>query len=161
MFIDELGVVHGPLVRSAFNYDADAVSLKTALYCGDGTRAQQQFRDECDINTIVRNFGVTGELPQGVRIPFQADFSEGTYDYRTSLDMLRAADEAFMAYPAEIRARFQNDPERFVAFVSDPANIKQVKEWGLGRAETPLPEPMRVQVIPNPPDPTKTAPEAV
>lgn len=160
MSVDEFGEIRVPFIRSAFNYDMSAASLESGLFCEDGTRTQQQFKEECDINTIVERFGVTGELPTGVSIPYMADFSESVTDFQTALNMIKAADEAFMAYPASIRSQFENDPERFVAFVSDPANKDQVKAWGLARAEMPLPAPIEVRVIPNPPDPTKTAPVA-
>lgn len=158
--IDEFGEVRTPFLRTAYNYDMDHASLETALICEVETRAKQEFKDECDINVIVERFGLTGELPQGVSIPFQADFEE-VFDYQSALNMLIAAEEAFMQYPADIRARFQNDPEQFVAFVSDEANKDQVKAWGLTRAEMPLPAPIEVKVIPNPPDPTQTPPAGV
>ncbi|UDN67685.1 internal scaffolding protein [robinz microvirus RP_94] len=156
MTFDDDGVIsYAPFLRSAFNYDRNAASVDTGLLCDDGTRTQQQFAEECDINTIVERFGLTGELPQSASIPFNADFDESV-DFRTCLDLMREAERTFMLYPAEIRARFQNDPTRFVDFVSDPLNVSQVKEWGLGRAESPLPAPIEVRVIPTPPDPAPT-----
>lgn len=157
MTIDGDGVVQTVFLRTAFNYDMEAASLETALFCDDGTRTQQQFAEECDINTIVERFGLTGELPQGVKIPFQADFDQ-VYDYQSAMNLLIEADEAFMQYPANIRAQFQNDPEKFVSFVSDPANIDKVREWGLARAETPRQGPIDVRVIPTPSEPEKIAP---
>ena len=38
--------------------------------------AVQSQRDEADINTIVRRFGLSGELPQGVRAPTYGDFED-------------------------------------------------------------------------------------
>lgn len=142
MLCDDDGVVvnpHAVFVRSAYNYDKDAASEETALRCEDPTRAKQEFKDECDINVIVERFGLTGEMPQDVRMPFNADF-DGILSYQEALNQLIAADEAFYAFPAEIRDRFQNNPARFVDFVSDPKNIAQAHEWGLTRADFKLPE---------------------
>ena len=40
--------------RSAFNYDVDAVSKDTGFVSDEESLTQQNFKDECDINTILR-----------------------------------------------------------------------------------------------------------
>lgn len=130
-----------PVFRTEFNYDRDAVSRETGLACTDATRAQQQYAEECDINTIVERFGLTGELPNGLRVPQMVEFTD-VVDYQTALSKLAEADEAFMQMPAAVRSRFQNDAGSFVDFVSNPANIEQCREWGLANAkpvENPAP----------------------
>lgn len=116
--------------RAPFAYDSDAVSDETGLKCEDPTLAQQQFKDECDINNILERFGVTGELPSGVRQPQYGDFT-GVFDYQSALNAVLAADEAFMAMPAQVRARFDNDPAKFVDFVADEANREEAVRLGL------------------------------
>jgi len=98
-----------PVFRTPYNYDRDAASNETALVCDDPSLAVQDERDECDINTIVTRFGLTGELPSGVRRPEYGDFT-GIGDYRQALEAISAADEAFYSMPASVRARFQNNP---------------------------------------------------
>lgn len=137
-------------VRAMWNYDRDAASLESGLDCQDGTRAQQQFKEECDINTIVERFGITGQMPAQVAIPLTGDFTE-VVDYRTALEMLRQADEGFLTIPAEVRARFDNNAGAFVDFMSDPANLDEIKKMGLTRVEPPPPAPIAVKVIPDPP----------
>lgn len=156
MAIDVYGEITTPFLRTRFNYDMNRASLLSGLHCSDETRTQQQFGDECDINTIVRRFGLTGELPQGLKVPMQGDFTE-VFDYQSSLDLLREADQAFMQMPAEIRERFGNDPGRFVEFTSDPKNVKQCREWGLAEPERARQAPIEVRVIPDPSEPLKTA----
>ena len=95
-------------VRAMWNYDRDAASLESALDCQDPSRAQQQFKEECDINTIVERFGITGKMPEQVATPLTGDFTE-VVDYQGALDMLRQADEGFMTIPAAVRAQFDND----------------------------------------------------
>lgn len=142
----ETGEVVVPFLRSAYNYSMDDVSRETALVCEDETRTQQQFAAEVDINTIVKQFGITGEMPQNVRVPLSEEFIE-TMDYRSSLDKLMEADRAFMQFPAELRARFGNDPAKFVDFVSDPANIEETRKWNLAKPVIADPAPMRVEVV--------------
>lgn len=129
-------------LRSPFNYDRDLVSAESGLECLDKTLAQQQFLEDSDINTIVRRFNLTGQLPEGVRAPQYADF-EGVFDYQTAMNAIRQAQESFNAMPADVRSRFANDPHRFVAFCSDPANLDEARRLGLA-----MPSPVKQSPAP-------------
>jgi phage internal scaffolding protein len=117
-------------LRTLYNYDRDAASDESGLACADPTLAQQQFRDEADINTILERFGRTGEVIVPVRAPEFGDYSEVT-DYHTAMNMIIQAQDAFDALPARIRKEFDNDPGRFVEFVSDEKNRDKALEMGL------------------------------
>ena len=117
-------------LRTAYNYDADSVSAETSLVCPEPTLAQQSFKDECDINTILNKFAITGELPSNVRMPQYGDFT-GISDYQTALNAVLEADEAFMSLPASVRARFDNDAAAFVDFCSDETNRDEAVKLGL------------------------------
>lgn len=117
-------------VRAPYNYDGDAVSDETGFKCEEPSLAQQNFKEECDINYIMERFGVTGELPAGVRMPSYGDFS-GIFDYHSAMNAVVQAQEAFNALPAELRARFDNDPAAFVDFCSDDANREEAVKLGL------------------------------
>ena len=117
-------------LRSQFNYDTNAASDESGLMCSDPSLAQQSFREECDINTIVKRFNLTGELPSGVSAPLYGDFCEVT-DYHSALNVVKAADAAFLSLPAEVRARFGNDPGLFVDFISDEKNRAEAEQLGL------------------------------
>lgn len=156
MFTDDDGVIQTPFLRTHFNYDMNLASLQSGLHCNDETRTQQQFAEEVDINTIVKRFGLTGQLPQNLHVPMTGDFTE-VHDYQTSLNMLMEADNAFMQMPADIREQFGNDAGRFVDFASDPKNIDQCRKWGLAKPETVPDGPIEVRVIPDPQDPLKNA----
>lgn len=128
--------------RAYGGYCPDTATAESALVCDDVSKTRQADAKEADINTIVRNFGVTGALPQGVRVPSFQDFDE-IYDYRSAIEAVRAAETSFMQMPAQVRARFQNDPQEFVEFCSDPANLPELRELGLavplpGEPESPV-----------------------
>lgn len=136
-------------VRVPFRYDVDAASLESGLLCPEPTRAQQQFKDEVDINTIAKNFGMTGRLPENVRMPTYGDFGD-VADYQTALNAARRAAHSFMQMPAEVRARFENDPQRFLEFCSDSANREEAAKLGLVAAP---PVPASVPPPPEAPKP--------
>lgn len=116
--------------RSAYNYDMDAASDVSGLKCLDESLAKQSFAEESDINTIVRRFNLTGQLPENVAAPVYADFDE-VFDYHSAMNAIAKAHEAFDEMPADIRARFQNDPALFVDFCSDDKNREEAEKLGL------------------------------
>lgn len=120
------------MFRTGFNYDRDAVSVECGLVCDDEPITVQSMEEETNINTIVRRFGLTGELPGDLKMPRSGDFT-GIPDFHTAMNMVRAAQEEFNRVPADLRARFGNDPQRFMAFVEDPGNFDEAKKLGLLR----------------------------
>lgn len=118
------------ILRSAYGYDTDAVSRETATAPGGESLAHQSFRDESDINTIVRRFGVTGQLPQNVDPPTYASF-DGIFDFHTAMNAVAAAREAFGSMSSKVRARFHNNPQEFVEFCSDEKNLDEMRKMGL------------------------------
>ncbi|AKI26938.1 internal scaffolding protein VP3 [Gokushovirinae Fen7875_21] len=124
-------------LRTFNNYDTRAASDESALFCPEPTMAQQHPKEECDINTIVNRFGLTGELPTGVRAPQYGDFT-GLGDFRDALEAIQAADAAFMQMPAAVRYRFHNNPAEFVDFCSNPFNYAEAESLGLVIPKAPL-----------------------
>lgn len=140
--IDPPGEDH-PVVylRSSWppNYNVDTASLEAGLDCSnDPSKTQQQFREDSDINTIVRRFGLTGQLPENASAPAYGDFDE-VLTYHDAMNMVRRADEAFMALPADVRYRFSNDPQLLMDFVSDADNLAEAQKLGLTRALSGVP----------------------
>jgi phage internal scaffolding protein len=117
-------------LRTPYNYDLDAASNESGLHCEDATLTQQHFRDECDINNILRQFNVTGLLPENTLSPRYGDFT-GISDYQTALNQVIAAEDEFMRLPAELRARFDNDPGNLIEFLENSENKDEAIKLGL------------------------------
>lgn len=113
------------VVKHAFSPSDDV-----GLECRDPSLAKQSFAEEVDINTIVRRFGLTGQLPENVRMPTYGDFT-GLSDFRDAMNAVVAARESFDLMPAAVRARFHNDPAEFVDFCSDSKNQDEALSLGL------------------------------
>lgn len=117
-------------VRGFNSYDADAVSRETGTGPGDEpSRTQQQFAEEVDINTIVRRFGLTGELPNGIAMPLSGDFSDAP-DFQTAMNLIKQAEAAFLEIPGEVRARFSHDPAKVIEFMEDAKNRDEAIRLG-------------------------------
>lgn len=123
-------------LRTEFNYDMDEVSQATGLECTDPSMAQQQFVEECDINTIVERFGLNGEMPSNVKAPVYGDFTL-VKDFQSAMEAVRAAQESFETLPAKVRARFSHNPQEFLEFCSDESNRAEAEALGLLRVLTP------------------------
>lgn len=115
-------------------YDSAAVSDESALHCKDPTRTQESDAMDTDINVIVARFGITGQLPARDSLPLitNGDFQEAL-DFRQVQDLQIAAAKSFMELPANVRARFENDPVQFVEFCSrdDEDSAKEMVRLGI------------------------------
>lgn len=137
---------------SRFDYRARRINFEGTVHL-----AVQASKEEADINTIVRRFGLTGQLPQNVRVPLAGDFTEAM-DFRSSLHAIMDAEASFAAMPAEVRKRFGNDPAEFVDFTTAVdkegklVNLAEMRKLGLAVPEEPviIPEPLLVKVVPDP-----------
>lgn len=148
-----------PFLRTPYNYDTNQASDESGLECKDETRTKQSFKDEVNINTIVKRFGLTGQLPQNVRIPQYGDYTD-ILDYHTAMTVVVGAQREFAKLPANMRARFGHDPEEFVRFCLNEDNREELKKMGLIKAtETPPAPPAAAPEPPPSPEP-KTAPGA-
>lgn len=139
--------------RTGYNYDRDAVSLATGVDCSVSSVTGeviesftvQAHKEECDINEIVRRFGLTGQFPENPRPPVSGDFT-GVTDFQSAMEAVVSAQEAFMEFPAALRDRFKNDPQLLMDFVGDEKNREEAVKLGL---------------VPHPPEKTRDVVQAV
>lgn len=89
----------------------------------------QSFAKDADINTIMKRYAVSGVLvdPLNVdsgRMPRFGDFSD-IPDYARLVARVQQAQSDFMTLSADVRARFDNDVQKCLDFISDPSNVKE------------------------------------
>lgn len=125
-------IITAPFLYTPHNYNKQQHSYENSVQCtAEEDRTQQQFKDECDINTIIKNYGVTGTVPQKQRTPLVGDYTEAINDYQTALNTVMQADEAFMELPSAVRQRFDHSPQKLLEFVSDRENEAEAIKLGL------------------------------
>lgn len=126
-------VVKDTLVRHPYLTDRLRVSV------GDlgESRTKQGFRDECDINVIMKRYERDGIVQHLNR--YGGDYGNFVYvqDYQTSLNQVLEAREMFDSLPASVRSRFANDAGAFLRFATDEANRDELRRMGLLKAEQP------------------------
>lgn len=116
------------MFRSPYVNPPERVKLD---FVGTTSRTKQSFKDECDINNIMKRFHQTGLVSHVNKYQGSYEDVSRGYDYRESLEVLKRAQEAFGSLPSKIRYRFHNDPGEFLEFMSNPANLDEAVELGL------------------------------
>ena len=102
-------------------------------------RTKQSFKNECDINNIVKAHVKKGISP--FLDPAQAGQNYGfapAASLQDAMNVVTYANQGFAELPSEVRNHFDNDPVKFVDFLDEPGNESQLQEWGL------LPLPLRI-----------------
>lgn len=124
-------------------YTGTLVNHKTGEVYTPPARTKQQFVEQCDINTIVKQFTKTGQFSH-----ISANLAKGTYadlpdpiEFQDSMNLVIQAENAFASLPSKVRSRFGNDPAEFLAFMSDPDNQDEAIKLGLATDNRPPPEP--------------------
>lgn len=126
-------------LRLPYAYDVKSVSDENSLICPEETLTRQEFAEESDINTIIRLFGI-GENPiEAGKWVTNVDIVDATNDFQTAMNILVDASNQFNSLPASLRGRFENDPAKFVSFVSNPDNQDEMIKLGLA---TKRPDPV-------------------
>lgn len=108
------------------------------------TKTQQQFKDEADINHIMRKYGADPVAFNALtrKGGVYADFSE-IKDYHGMLQEVADAQDAFASLPADLRSRFENDPGKLISFLQNPKNYDEGVELGLFEAKKPTTSPLK------------------
>ena len=57
-------------------------------------------------------------------------------DLHGAYEAIQLAETAMMALPAELRAKFDNDPKKFVEYMQDEKNIEESRKLGLRSKKT-------------------------
>lgn len=128
--------------RSAYDGTEEAEGLAAATTFEDESLTQQSFKDDADINVLVRRFGLDKQpLPVEATDPrYYGDFTN-VPDLRTALELVRDAENRFMDLPAQLRSKFDNNPAKLWHWINDPDNGHEAVRLGLLRA--PDPEPVQ------------------
>lgn len=123
---------------------------------GDEVLTKQEFAEECDINHIMKRYENFGVLPEAREGGLFGDFSDAP-DFMAAQQLVVDATNAFMSLPAKIRARFDNDPAKVLAFVADPSNREEAIRLGM---IDPPPVKEGVIAVPMSEPPNATVPAA-
>lgn len=106
---------------------------------------RQEFRDECDLEIILKRFGSTeagmAAIQNAIDLSkLRFDDVSAVPDFRAARDHVIAAEAKFMALPAIVRQRFDNDAALFLDFATNPDNLDEMRAMGLANPKPVEPE---------------------
>lgn len=126
-----------PLIITRYDYESQKLVSPGVHFDknkkADRSLTNQADMDAADINKIMARYERTGVLidPLGVeRRPMYGDFTE-IKDYHQMLSSIRNVERAFSTLPANVRNRFDNDPQKLIDFLDDPKNNEEAIKLGL------------------------------
>lgn len=121
-------------------------------FTGSESLARQEFRDEADINNIIKKYQATGFLIDpsvtSSRQPMFGDYTNAP-DFERAQQIVAVAQENFDALPVRLRERFNYDPVELLRFLDNPDNRDEAIKLGIiepkaiieKAAEAATPEP--------------------
>lgn len=105
---------------------------------------QQQFKDECDINNILRRYADYGTCDHIMRKEGRyVDCSDITAKtFQEHLDFMLDFEEHFDSLPEKVREFFDDDPTMLMEYLADGKNYDKLTELGvLKRKDSEASEP--------------------
>ncbi len=113
---------------------------------------QQHFKDECDINNILKSY--RGKLPLPEEPAYFMDCT--VTDLQSAYEVAESIGARFDSLSSDVRARFNNNPLELLEFVHNADNQTAAIELGL------LPKPVEpTPVEPTPVEPIPASPSSV
>ena len=111
--------------------EGSANGLRRVQYdCSEPLITDQSSQKESDINNIMKQYGITGMLPN-ITIPGEYRDNSNTPTLEAAYDIVNAANEAFFQLPPNIRKLMDNQPSQLENFIADPNNADLLKKHGI------------------------------
>lgn len=115
--------------RLFLNKNTNMVDHVETIIVGE-TMTQQHHADDCDINKIMKKHRKDRAIIiDGARKGLFADLI-GAPDYMESIKIIQRANDAFHTLPSSERARFENDPKKFIDYLSDKTKLDEQYDKG-------------------------------
>lgn len=96
--------------------------------------AQQQFKEDCDINHIMARFEKTGVIAHAAK--HQPDYGiANSQTLHEAVNLVARAESMFMDLSPEIRNKFNGKPTELLDFVQNPDNEQACKDLGLALSD--------------------------
>nr|WAE43817.1 MAG: internal scaffolding protein [Microviridae sp.] len=107
----------------------------TGDYIHGESLTQQEFADDCNINSMLENQQRTGMISLNQNFPEYSDFT-GVTSFQDAIHQIKEAEEQFLTLPPSVRNRFNNDPHQLITFLQDTNNRKEAEDLGIVQSKT-------------------------
>lgn len=104
---------------------------KKGITFTEPSRTKQDYKEECDINAIMRRYEATGIISHVSELqPIYADVS-AFGDLQEAYAIMEKAQAGFDALPSALREELGHDPRNLVPYINNPANKQKCIEYGI------------------------------
>lgn len=125
----------------------------------DESLTEQSHKKMCSVGSILKKYKKTGLIDHTTSVPGKYADYPNYIDFHLMQVKIANAKSMFESIPSHIRAKFDNDPGKFVDFASNPENRNEMLEMGFDGDN--LPEPVEAPQDPQPEPAPEPAPEPV
>lgn len=91
-------------------------------------RTKQAFKDQCDINKMLKSAQKTGSIAHLQKYPELVYGEFSGVDLLGAYEQLERANQIFADLPSEVRNEFDNNAIKFVEFAGNPENNSRLAE---------------------------------
>lgn len=119
-------------MATKFRSHYDGKRIKVGMHFNKPSLTEKIQGHDLDINAIVNRYhqGIYSPVPIATKKPtFAGVFKPNMYE--ESVQYIRNVQNEFNSLPSNIRARFDNDPNKLLNFLEDSSNIEEAHKLGL------------------------------
>jgi len=108
---------------------------------GEISMTEQSHKDACDIHNILKKSEKTGILEHvNNAAPYYGEMPTGQ-EFHNHMNIIARAETMFETVPSKLRQRFENDPAKFLDYISDQKNYQDMFDQGIDVSHLTKPEP--------------------
>lgn len=107
------------------------------------SRTQQQFKNEVNVNNIMKKYLKTGVIThintkKGIHTEQLVPDTYTSTTYQEAMNIIATSNSQFEELPSELRKKFANDPSKFLEFLHDPKNYEEAVKLRLFKPDPNL-----------------------
>jgi len=111
------------------------------------SRTKQEHKESSDVYFILDRYQKTGQIANvNNNDPIYGDFST-VGDYRQAREVMFETEKMFQNLPANIKEKFENNPQKLIEFIEDPKNLQEAIKLGLAIERVEPPKPLSAKDI--------------
>lgn len=114
---DRIPTPSGDMEAPIYGIEYDSNGRKKVIIKGmeDRYAAAQVFKDQCDVNNIIKRYTEGDALALERVKTFYGDFTNSPKSLLEAMNIVQNGREAFSKLPLEIREAYNHDPDQFIA----------------------------------------------
>lgn len=104
--------------------------LSVSCDCGGKSKAHPEFKEECDLNWIMRRTSPSQLAQHNAKYAGSYGNFVGPSEYNKALIAVQDAEQLFFDLPSDIRSKFKNSPHEYLEFVGT-ASDEELADIGI------------------------------